>query len=129
MSTEKKIICVIEDNKPVRKLFTTLLAKSGYSVFDFETGNEAIDWLKNNQPDIILSDILLPDTSGKEVLIAIRELPYGKTVPVIAITGFAHASDRQKYLDLGFDAYIPKPINTVTFVKEVQDIIIEKLSN
>ena len=122
MSIENKIICVIEDNKPVRKLFTTLLTKSGFTVFDFEYGLDAIEWLRKNQPVIVLSDILLPDTSGKDVLMAIREI-YGDTMPVVAITGFAHASDRAKYLELGFNSYIPKPINTSTFVSEVSDII------
>lgn len=122
MSNENKIICVIEDNKPVRKLFTTLLTKSGFTVFDFEYGLDAIEWLKKNKPTIVLSDILLPDSSGKDILMAVREF-YGNELPVVAITGFAHATDRAKYLELGFDSYIPKPINTSTFVSEVSEII------
>ncbi len=116
-------ICVIEDNIPIRKLFTTLLKKSGYEVSDFGDGSSAVEHLKSNKPDVILMDILLPDINGTELLTTVRGLPGLSNIKVIAITGFATNNDRDKYLELGFTGYLPKPINTSTFVSDIQSII------
>ena len=116
-------ICVIEDNIPIRKLFAILLKKSGYDVSDFGDGSSALDYLKSNIPDVILMDILLPDINGTELLTSVRGLPGLGNVKVIAITGFATNNDREKYLELGFTGYLPKPINTTTFVSDIQSIL------
>ncbi len=120
-------ICIIEDNKPIRKLFGTLLKKAGFETFEFADGQTAIEWISsNNMPSAFILDILLPDQSGVDILNLIRQKPNGISIPIVAVTGFATSNDRQKYLDLGFDHYIPKPINTSTFVSEVMDIIKSK---
>lgn len=120
-------ICIIEDNKPIRKLFSTLLKKASFETVEFADGQTAIDWINtNNMPTAFILDILLPDQSGADILNIIRQKPNGVSIPIVAVTGFASTNDRQKYLDLGFDHYIPKPINTTTFVDEVVTIIKSK---
>ncbi|MBI3258333.1 MAG: response regulator [Ignavibacteriae bacterium] len=126
MNEGQQLICVIEDNNSVRKLYNILLKKSNYNVVEFEDGNPAIEWLSKNSPTAVICDDLLPDTNGKEMLAAIRQLPNGKKLPVIAITGFAHAADRERYFAMGFDGYIAKPINTSAFVDEIRQIINSK---
>mgnify|MGYP000129696595 CR=1 FL=1 len=123
---EKKIICIVEDNKPIRKLFCTLLAKAGFSTIDFENGRSALEWIKNNTPVCVLLDILLPDINGTELLTLIRELPNGKKIPIISVTGLAQSDDKKSFLDLGFEMYISKPVNTSTFAEEVQKVIGQK---
>ncbi len=124
--TEK--ICVIEDNGPIRKLLCTVLKKSGYDTIDFGDGKSSLEWLKENLPKALIVDILLPDLNGSEILEYIRAIDGGSDVTIIAVTGFAKAGDRDKYLQMGFDSYIPKPINTATFAQQVQDVINEKNS-
>jgi DNA-binding response OmpR family regulator len=116
-------ICVVEDNTPIRKLFTTLLTKANFEVTGFSDGDSAFEWLSENKPTGILLDILLPDVSGDEFLKKLRQLDHCKDVPVIAVTGFANPNDRQKYLETGFDAYMTKPINTASFVDDVKKIL------
>lgn len=116
-------ICVIEDNIPIRKLFSTLLKKSGFEVADFGDGASAVDWLKANTPDIVLMDILLPDINGTELLANVRALPGKSSIKVIAITGFASSNDKEKYMEIGFNGYLPKPINTASFVSDIQSLI------
>lgn len=116
-------ICIIEDSKPIRRLFCTILEKSGFSTVDFEDAKTSIEWIKNNQADLIILDILLPDMNGTELLNQIRKVEGYASVPVIAITGFATANDKDKYLAQGFDAYMPKPVNTATFVQDVKAIL------
>lgn len=122
MSNEK-LICVIEDNTPIRKLYCTLLKRAGYETMDFEEGKPAIEWLASNPVRAIIMDILLPDMNGTELFHQVRQLSLHYTTPIIAITGFAATQDRQKFVNIGFTGYIPKPINTSTFVQDVENII------
>ena len=123
MDLKEMPVCIVEDNKSNRKLFCIMLNKGGMKTVDFGSGTEAITWIKNNQAVAIILDILLPDMNGTEILKEIRNLPEGDKVPVIAITGFAQSNDRDKFLSQGFDDYIPKPVNTSTFVEQIVEII------
>ena len=104
-------------------LYTILLKKGGFDVIEFEEGETALGWLEKNTPVLVICDDILPDATGTEVLKKFRQFPHGMDIPVIAITGHAHASDRERYLEHGFDDYIAKPINTATFVEQVRRII------
>jgi CheY-like chemotaxis protein len=116
-------ICVVEDNNSIRKLFCTLLNKGGFQTVEFSLGLSALEWLKTNKALLVITDILLPDINGSEILHAIREIKDGDKIPFIAITGFAQLNDRDKFIELGFNDYIPKPINVPTFVQQVKQII------
>lgn len=122
MSSEMKPICVIEDNTPIRRLFCTILKKAGYETVDFADGFSAVEWLKENQISGIIMDILLPDLNGTELISMVRDLPNVLDAPIIAVTGFAQANDRERFMQLGFDSYIAKPVNTATFVSEVKAV-------
>lgn len=129
MENNKGIICVIEDNKSIAKLFSTILKKNGYQAIEFQDAKSALDWLGNNVPLCILSDVLLPDMNGTELLIKIRENASLANVPVIAITGLAQPGDEQKLLSMGFDGYMSKPINISTFVPDIEKVIENKKVN
>lgn len=122
MSDQGKTFCVIEDNDVIRRLFVLLIERDNHKVISFNDGEKAVEWLENNQPDIVLCDIMLPGIGGEEILTFIRSLPYGKTVKVIALTAHARHGDRQRYLELGFDGYIPKPVEPQTFLLDVYAI-------
>lgn len=119
-------IAIVEDNSPIRKLFSTLLKKSGFEILEFENGETALKGLKENDVSTIILDILLPDVNGSDIIEDIRQIPKCKDIPIVAVTGFAQATDKEKYLKLGFDAYIAKPINTKTFSEEINEIRNEK---
>ena len=120
---KNKIICIIEDNSPNRKLFSMLIKKSGYNVADFGTAKDSLDWLSTNNADLILLDILLPDMNGPDVLMNIRNIEHLKEAKVVAITGFSSTYDREKFLYLGFDGFLAKPINTTTFIEEIESYL------
>ncbi|MGB9771906.1 MAG: response regulator [Candidatus Kapaibacteriota bacterium] len=126
MEQKKGLICLIEDNKSISKLFATILRKNGYETVEFETARSALDWLKNNKPHCILTDVLLPDMNGTELLVMIRSEETLKHLPVIAITGLAQPGDETKLLAAGFDGYMSKPINVATFVQDIENIVNSK---
>jgi DNA-binding response OmpR family regulator len=126
MSNDSTKVCIIEDNKPIQKLLTTILEKSGFDTIAFGDGATALDWLKSNTPLIVLADFVLPDLDGGAIVEFIRTLPNGNSIPVIAVTGLAQENDREKIMKMGFDSYISKPIQTATFANQIKDLIEQK---
>ena len=104
-----KRIAVVEDN-PDNRLLVQALLEDLYEISEYETGMDAVDGLLDDRPDLILLDISLPEMDGTEVLAWLRDQDELREIPVIALTAHAMAGDREKYLALGFDAYLTKPI-------------------
>lgn len=102
-------VAVVEDNPDNRMLVQALL-EDRYTISEYETGVEAVEGLPDDVPDLILLDISLPEMDGTEVLAWLRERDDLRDVPVIALTAHAMAGDREKFLSIGFDDYVTKPI-------------------
>ncbi|RMH11360.1 MAG: response regulator [Gemmatimonadetes bacterium] len=105
----RRKIAVVEDN-PDNRLLVQAILDDLYEISEYETGTEAVQGLVEDAPDLVLLDISLPEMDGTEVLAWIREQPSLARTPVIALTAHAMAGDREKYLSLGFDDYLTKPI-------------------
>ena len=103
---------VVEDNEKNRKLVRVVLKAKGYNIIEAATGEEALNLLKNQKPDIILMDIQLPGIDGLTLIKQIKASVITKDIPIIAVTAYAMKGDEQKILDTGCDAYVSKPINT-----------------
>jgi CheY-like chemotaxis protein len=102
-------VAVVEDNPDNRMLVQALL-EDRYDISEYETGVDAVNGLPDDIPDVILLDISLPEMDGTEVLAWLRGRDDLRSVPVIALTAHAMAGDREKYLSIGFDEYVTKPI-------------------
>ena len=105
----KPKIAVVEDNPDNRMLVEALL-EDEYEISEYETGAEAVEGLPGNVPDLVLLDISLPGMDGTEVLEWIRSQDEFVDLPVIALTAHAMSGDREKYLEMGFNDYLTKPI-------------------
>ncbi len=117
---------IIEDNENNIELLTIILETNGYQVLKAETGRKGYEMAVQEQPDFILLDIQLPDIEGTEVLELIRESEKGGAVPVIAVTSYAMAGDRERLLGAGCDGYIEKPIDPGMFIKQITRIMDNK---
>ena len=115
----KARILLIEDNEQNRYLATFLLEKSGYTVIHAPNGPAGIDLALRESFDLILLDIQLPGMDGYAVARALRDIPALAAAPIIAVTSYAMAGDREKALSAGCNHYLEKPINPETFVAEV----------
>jgi CheY-like chemotaxis protein len=102
-------IALVEDNADNRMLVNAIL-EDRYQIDEYESGAEALAGLESDPPDLVLLDISLPAMDGTEVLRRMRADERLRTLPVIALTAHAMAGDREKYLGMGFDAYVSKPI-------------------
>jgi two-component system cell cycle response regulator DivK len=117
----KKRILVVEDNEQNLYLVSFILEKQGYEVFAAQDGREGIAMAQSLKPDLILLDIQLPVMNGYVVAKHLRANPALAQVPIVAVTSYAMAGDREKTIDAGCNGYIEKPINPDTFLKQVEE--------
>ena len=115
-----KTVLVVEDNDLDMKLFRVLLELAGDNVLEAKDGMEGWRMARERRPDLILMDIRLPDASGLEVTKWLKNDETLKSIPVIAVTAFAMAGDREKILEIGCDAYISKPISISKFLQTLK---------
>ena len=114
-------VLVVEDNEKNMKLFRDVLQASGYRLLEATTGEQAMELAAEQQPNLVLMDIQLPDIDGVDALGRLRADARTASIPVVALTAQAMHGDRERFLDAGFDAYISKPVDIVEFVKTVKE--------
>ena len=102
-------VAVVDDNADNRLIIRTIL-EDQYQIEEYSGGTEAMDAFRNKRPDVVILDISLPEMDGTEILNLIRSDPSLRALPVIALTAHAMVGDREKYLALGFNDYVAKPI-------------------
>jgi two-component system, cell cycle response regulator DivK len=104
-------ILVVEDNPLNLKLVRDVLQFAGYDVTEADSGEECLRVAEEGPPDLVLMDLQLPGIDGTETLHRLRQGPLGHDVPVVAVTAFAMAEDRERASLAGFDGYVEKPIS------------------
>ena len=102
-------ILVIEDEAPIRDKIVTVLKYENYDVIDAPNGREGVVAARENSPDLIICDVLMPDMNGYGALAALRDDPDTSVIPVIFLTAAASRADMRKGMELGADDYITKP--------------------
>jgi signal transduction histidine kinase len=121
--TKQATLLYIEDDEASRNLVQRVLAYSGYKVLIATRALEGIDLAKKHQPDLILTDINLPDLSGREIIVRLRSDPRLTTVPIVALTAQDHAFEREKTFVAGATGYITKPIDVETLVNKIEKFL------
>jgi two-component system, cell cycle response regulator DivK len=104
-------ILVVEDNPLNLKLFRDVLQFAGYDVVEAHSGEEGLRAAQTDPPDLVLMDLQLPGIDGFETLHRMRQEGLRRGVPVVAVTAFAMAEDRQRASLAGFDGFVEKPIS------------------
>lgn len=112
-------ILIIEDNPQNLYLETFILEKNGHEVIQAQNGETGIALAKKVRPSLILLDIQLPGMDGYAVARELRKNPAIIHIPIIAVTSYAMAGDRDRILAAGCTDYIEKPINPDTFHAEI----------
>jgi len=118
-----KLIVVADDNEANRELVSVILQRQGYEVMEASNGREALDFVRQRQPDLVLLDIHMPEMDGYETLRVIRDSQRGRNVPIVALTASAMAGDAEEAIEQGFDAYLAKPYEIAAVVVLVKNLI------
>ena len=116
----KQNILIVEDEKRLADLHRDYLQKSGYETKWLEDGDAVVPWVKQNSPDLILLDLMLP---GKDGLDICKELRGFSTVPIIMVTARVEEIDRLLGLEFGADDYICKPFSPREVVARVKAVL------
>jgi two-component system alkaline phosphatase synthesis response regulator PhoP len=116
-------IAVIEDNQINIDLIRYQLEVEGFEVFIEKTGKTGVKMIKNQEPDLILLDVGLPDIDGFELCGNLRSDEITKDYPIIMLTARAEDSDRIEGLKLGADDYITKPYNAEELILRIRNLL------
>jgi CheY-like chemotaxis protein len=118
MEADMANILIIEDNEQNLYLTTFILEKHGHAVTAARDGAQGIQLAQETRPALILLDIQLPVMDGYAVAAELRRNPTLARTPIVAVTSYAMAGDRERILAAGCNGYIEKPINPDTFLAE-----------
>jgi CheY-like chemotaxis protein len=119
----KEKILIVEDSSPNMRLIEMTLRPKGYELLKATDGEEALNMAIREKPDLIIMDLNLPKVSGLEVTRRLRQMPAFNRIPIIAVTAHAMKGDKEKIIETGCDAYLPKPINTHQLPRVVAEML------
>lgn len=117
------MIYFVEDDDNIRKLVCYALSKEGYSMLEFARSTEFWEEIKNNIPELVLLDIMLPEEDGLSILSKLRKKENTKDIPIIMLTAKDSEFDKVTGLDLGADDYIAKPFGMTELVSRVKAVL------
>ncbi|GAB4447701.1 MAG: response regulator transcription factor [Anaerolineae bacterium] len=117
---DPKLILIVDDEARMRRFMQMNLDLEGYRVIEAGNGLEAIDRVREDLPDLVLMDVMMPEMDGFEALRIIRET---STVPVIMLTVRDDESDKVKGLELGADDYVTKPFSPRELASRIKAVL------
>lgn len=123
MSVKNWNVLVIEDEADSMELVQGLLSHHGVNSVGATSGEEALELLKRTTPTLIILDLALPGVDGWGVLKQVRSNRALSHVPCVAITAFHTPELAEQAIEAGFDAYFAKPIDSTSFVRELQALV------
>lgn len=119
----KKAIAIIDDEPDIVELITIHLHKAGFDAQGFQNAEDFFDFIRNNIPDLILLDLMLPDADGLEVCKYLRKKDAFSSVPIIMLTAKGEETDKIVGLELGADDYVTKPFSPKELVARVKAVL------
>lgn len=122
-------LLLVDDNRPMVEALRLLLQRDGHEVRMARSGQEAIEAIAIERPDLVLLDLELPDTDGIEVALAIQELGEASVPPMIAMTGSAQPADHDRLQEVGVRIVIQKPVRIEELRETFRRILREHAGN
>jgi two-component system cell cycle response regulator DivK len=120
-----KRILVVEDQEDNRQIIRDLLSSTDYEIMEAESGEQALEAVAKQRPDLILMDIQLPGIDGYEVTRRIKANPALRSIPIIAVTSYALSGEEQKARAAGCDEYVPKPYSPRQLLAKIRQYLPE----
>ncbi|MBD3880900.1 response regulator transcription factor [Phormidium tenue FACHB-886] len=115
-----KKILIVDDDITLRTALSRYLQNRGYSVMDAKSGSEALDLIEQNPPDVVVSDIMMPEMDGLELCRRLRAMRSGQLVPFIFLSSRSDVDDRVQGHQMGADDYVTKPFDPKELVAKIE---------
>jgi two-component system, cell cycle response regulator DivK len=116
-------ILLVEDNEMNRDMLSRRLLRNGFEVSVAVDGQEGVDLVRSELPDLVLMDLSLPIMDGWEATRQLKADEQTRAIPIIALTAHAMAGDREKALEAGCDEYDTKPIELPRLLEKITALI------
>ncbi|HAF13383.1 MAG TPA: hypothetical protein DHU55_03895 [Blastocatellia bacterium] len=117
-----RLALVVDDVSDVTEMLSVLMTHAGYEVTTAASAQDAIALARENQFDMIISDIGMPEMNGYELARALRSLPGYETIPMVAVTGYSMFDDRNRSMSAGFNEHVTKPIDPRAFLNLIEQL-------
>lgn len=117
-------IVVVDDDGDARDLLSTVLTQRSAQVYEAGCAAEALELVTRERPDVLISDIAMPEEDGYMLIGRVRALPAesGGRTPAIAVTAYAGRADHKRAIDAGFDVHFGKPLDIDALVDVLIDV-------
>jgi two-component system, cell cycle response regulator DivK len=116
-------VLIVDDNRASRDLIRAILKTVRCDIIEATHGQQALELMQQERPDLVLLDIDMPGLNGLAVVKKIREDASLADLPVVAVTAFAMERDREKAMAAGFTAYLTKPVRAAILRQQVQQLL------
>ncbi len=114
-------VLIVDDHGSNRALISEVLRRRGHQWQEATSGQQALDMIQEQEFDIVLMDVEMPEMDGLETTARIRALPYPvSSIPVVAVTAYVTDQDRQRCLDASMNDYLAKPINVIDLLEKIE---------
>jgi type II secretory ATPase GspE/PulE/Tfp pilus assembly ATPase PilB-like protein/ActR/RegA family two-component response regulator len=123
----KRQVLVVDDDRMIRMLVKVLLQREGYDVLEAENGREALDMAQCHRPDLLITDLVMPEVDGYQTLTALRADGGFSRLPVIVLTAETGPEVERTVLDLGADDYLVKPFEADVLVQRVRSVFVRQM--
>ena len=119
-------VLVVDDDIPILRIIRIALKRIGYEVLTARNGVEAVKVLEKEKPALIITDVLMPQIGGFELLNILKNNEQWKDIPVIVLTSLSKYGDIQRSYEKGADFYLSKPFKVETLIKAVRSVLQSK---
>jgi two-component system alkaline phosphatase synthesis response regulator PhoP len=123
MAMEQKKILIADDNQNIRDALTYLLEDEGYQLLLARDGAETLQKVREQRPDILFLDVMMPEMNGYEVCRTIRADPQVKNTYIIMLTAKGQVAEQERGKEVGADEYIVKPFSPMEILAKVKHIL------
>jgi len=117
------LILLVDDSEVSNFLMQSILEERGYSILSVSNGKDAIDLLKQQHPDLIILDIMMPEMNGFGVLESVKKFEATAKIPVIILTARNNLKDQEKAFSMGAADYVIKPIDIEDVLERVSSLV------
>lgn len=121
--TKLKVL-IVEDDASLLSIYSTILKHGGYEPILAPNARVAIDMVKQHEPQLIIEDLSLPDLTGVQLVHCLRQIPEGKNIPVIILSGSQARIESARQSHEHFVAFLLKPVDVDTLLNTVKSILV-----
>jgi len=119
-------ILIVDDEDSIRTYVSIVVSELGYEPITAENGKIGLEKFKQNRPNLIICDMIMPVMNGRELIEKVRQLPEGRTIPIIILSGYAKISEVAKLLELGATYFLKKPVEFLEFKEYIKMSLLTK---